>query len=372
MSAFLKNFVDGYHDLMINKRDTRVDGWLLMSSPFPTLLICACYIYFVKYLGPRLMRDRKPFELRSAIIVYNVIQVVSSIYLVYKGLVHAWLFRYSLRCQPVDYSDDPDELIVAQMCWWYYFCKFTEFLDTIFFVLRKKFDQITNLHVIHHSIMPAAVWWGVKFTPGGHATFFGMLNTFVHIIMYTYYLLAAMGPKYQKYLWWKKHLTTMQMVQFVTVFFHTAQLFFIECNFPKIIAYIMCFNSVMFLSLFSNFYIQAYIKRRRLPAVKKDEDHHDGVNNGLTNHSGISSDKATNRKNSGKDEKERRGVGKMITTIMTNASAACYIGQNGLYQSKDKTKGNDSCKSKVNFNGKSSGHLNNQTNGQFTTQKKNL
>jgi hypothetical protein len=55
-----------------------------MSSPVPTLIICACYIYFVKSLGPRLMRDRKPFELRSAIIIYNVIQVVASIYLVYK------------------------------------------------------------------------------------------------------------------------------------------------------------------------------------------------------------------------------------------------------------------------------------------------
>lgn len=57
-----------------------------------------------------------------------------------------------------------------------------------------------------------AVWFGVKFTPGGHSTFFGLLNTFVHIIMYTYYLLTAMGPQYQKYLWWKKYLTALQMV----------------------------------------------------------------------------------------------------------------------------------------------------------------
>lgn len=42
---------------------------------------------------------------------------------------------------------------------------------------------------------------------GGHSSFFGFLNTFVHIIMYTYYMLAAMGPKVQKYLWWKKYLT---------------------------------------------------------------------------------------------------------------------------------------------------------------------
>ena len=30
--------------------------------------------------------------------------------------------------------------------------------------------------------------------------------------MYTYYMLSAMGPQYQKYLWWKKHLTLLQLV----------------------------------------------------------------------------------------------------------------------------------------------------------------
>jgi len=39
-----------------------------------------------------------------------------------------------------------------------------------------------------------------------------MLNTFVHIIMYSYYLLSAFGPRFQKYLWWKKYLTVLQMV----------------------------------------------------------------------------------------------------------------------------------------------------------------
>lgn len=123
---------------------------------------------------------------------------------------------------------------MVHACWWYYFSKFTEFIDTvsalislfcsnvifllinlhfqIFFILRKKQSQVTTLHVIHHGCMPMSVWFGVKFTPGGHSTFFGFLNTFVHIIMYTYYMLSAMGPQYQKYLWWKKYLTTLQMV----------------------------------------------------------------------------------------------------------------------------------------------------------------
>jgi hypothetical protein len=40
----------------------------------------------------------------------------------------------------------------------------------------------------------------------------GVINSFVHIIMYSYYLLAALGPEVQKYLWWKKYITTLQMV----------------------------------------------------------------------------------------------------------------------------------------------------------------
>lgn len=57
-----------------------------------------------------------------------------------------------------------------------------------------------------------AIDFGLPPFPGGHSTFFGLLNTFVHIVMYTYYMFSAMGPQYQKYLWWKKYLTTLQMV----------------------------------------------------------------------------------------------------------------------------------------------------------------
>ncbi len=44
------------------------------------------------------------------------------------------------------------------------------------------------------------------------AFFLAMLNSFVHVIMYSYYGLSAMGPAVQKYLWWKKYLTQLQLV----------------------------------------------------------------------------------------------------------------------------------------------------------------
>ena len=47
---------------------------------------------------------------------------------------------------------------------------------------------------------------------GEQGVVIGFLNSVVHVAMYTYYMIAAMGPKYQKYLWWKKYITTIQLV----------------------------------------------------------------------------------------------------------------------------------------------------------------
>lgn len=55
---------------------------------------------------------------------------------------------------------------MARTCWWYYIAKFTEFFDTIFFILRKKYQHVSTLHVIHHGCMPFSVWMGMKFAPG--------------------------------------------------------------------------------------------------------------------------------------------------------------------------------------------------------------
>nr|XP_037874735.1 elongation of very long chain fatty acids protein AAEL008004 isoform X2 [Bombyx mori]XP_037874736.1 elongation of very long chain fatty acids protein AAEL008004 isoform X2 [Bombyx mori] len=286
--ALILEYLNDMHVFMDKYGDPRTNPWFLMSSPLPTLIICLSYVYLVKVLGPQFMENRKPYELKNLLILYNFLQVIFSAWLFYESMMGGWLFHYSLKCQPVDYTDNPvairigaagwftgrynfqcqpvdhskhpQTMRMVHACWWYYFSKFTEFFDTIFFVLRKKFDHVSTLHVIHHGVMPMSVWFGVKFTPGGHSTFFGLLNTFVHIVMYTYYMLAAMGPHMRKYLWWKKYLTTLQMVQFVGIMVHAFQLLFIECDYPRAFVWWIGMHAVMFFFLFKDFYDQSYSK----------------------------------------------------------------------------------------------------------------
>lgn len=60
---------------------------------------------------------------------------------------------------------------MANASWFYFVSKYVELLDTVFFVLRKKFNQVSVLHVYHHSTMLWTSWIAVKYTPGGHCTF---------------------------------------------------------------------------------------------------------------------------------------------------------------------------------------------------------
>lgn len=87
--------------------------------------------------------------------------------------------------------------------------------------------------------------------------------------MYAYYFLAALGPKVQRFLWWKKYLTSMQMIQFILVIIHAFQLLFIECNYPKAFVWWIGMHAVMFYFLFRDFYIQSY-KKKHSSALKKE------------------------------------------------------------------------------------------------------
>lgn len=76
------------------------------------MIILVSYIYFSVSAGPRYMKDKKPYELRNVLIVYNFIQVMLSMYLLYEGLMSGWLYDYNYFCQPVDYSDSPQAMRV--------------------------------------------------------------------------------------------------------------------------------------------------------------------------------------------------------------------------------------------------------------------
>lgn len=67
--------------------------------------------------------------------------------------------------------------------------------------------------------MVAAIWSTARFMPGGHASLLGIINCGVHVVMYTYYFLTAFKPELKRSLWWKKHITQIQLVRMQLKYF---------------------------------------------------------------------------------------------------------------------------------------------------------
>ncbi|CAF4588489.1 unnamed protein product [Rotaria socialis] len=242
------------------KTHIRVKNWTLMQDVFPTVMIAVVYIFAIIF-GRLWMKNQKPFELRNFMFIYNILQVIFCSYVTYESAYVWYEERYSFLCQPVDYSYRKTAIRACAACWWYYILKIADLTDTIIFVLRKKDNQITFLHVYHHLTMLFFSWYGGKYVAGGQSIFISILNSFIHIIMYAYYGLSACGSHIQKYLWWKRYLTQAQIIQFIAVILHSSINLLTPCNFPKIFDVAFLVYGMSILLLFSNFYLQNYIKK---------------------------------------------------------------------------------------------------------------
>ena len=106
---------------------------------------------------------------------------------------------------------------ISYTMWLVTMLKLIDLVETFVFVLRKKYKQISFLHVYHHVTTILLSWLSTKYVPVAMASFTMMLNCSVHVIMYIYYFLSTFGPKIQSALArYKPILTIVQMVSVQT------------------------------------------------------------------------------------------------------------------------------------------------------------
>jgi len=237
---------------------------LLKGGPIPVLTIMASYLLFVKIIGPRIMRDRNPLDLRVLMLLFNAFMLAVN----GAGFIFGFLASdFGTRlwaCKKIDpYDEDFKETLLVYLGYFYLWSRLLDMVDTIFFVLRKKYNHVSFLHVFHHGIVPLIAYMGLKLHPGGNAGYLPMTNVFIHTIMYSYYAMACMGPEMAQYIWWKKHLTQLQLVQFATVFSHALYSFFTPgCEFPMILSLAEMVISATFFVLFLKFYRDTYFNTK--------------------------------------------------------------------------------------------------------------
>lgn len=238
-------------------RDVRVDGLPFMSSIKPTLACLALY-YNMVYFGPRIMKNRQPFNLKWILVVYNLFITVLNAYIFIELAIGSARLHYSWFCQPFTISYDPESMRIVKALYLYFLSKLIEFCDTFFFIIRKKNNQLSFLHIYHHSTMFFFWWLGCRWVPAGSAWLGPMVNALIHVLMYSYYGLSVFGPKVRKYLWWKQYLTILQLIQFTGGLLLGLNAILTGCTFTRWMQYLLVVYMLSFMVLFGNFYKNAY------------------------------------------------------------------------------------------------------------------
>uniref|UniRef100_A0AAY4C2Q1 Elongation of very long chain fatty acids protein n=1 Tax=Denticeps clupeoides TaxID=299321 RepID=A0AAY4C2Q1_9TELE len=212
----------------------------------------------------------QPLSLRGIMVVYNLGLTLLSLYM-FCEVRETWNLSGGRVCHCMSLSPCTGKSFVS--CGGYYFSKVIEFMDTFFFILRKNNHQDhvparlpPRQHAEHlvvryelGAMWPCESYFGAAF------------NSFIHVLMYSYYGLSAV-PSLRPYLWWKRYITQGQLVQFVMTMFQTSCAVVWPCGFPMGWLYFQISYMVSLIILFTNFYVKTY-KRR---GGSKAKDHQNG------------------------------------------------------------------------------------------------
>jgi elongation of very long chain fatty acids protein 6 len=226
-------------------------------SAFSISMAYVVVIFGIKFA----MKDRKPFEFRLGLQLWNLWLAVFSIVgalvttrALFSSIVNEGFS--SSYCKAGSFFQGTSGL------WSFLFClsKIAELGDTLFIVLRKR--PLMFLHWYHHV---ATLNYGILSYADGTAfnSWIIWLNFSVHAIMYSYYFLAACKIRAPAAV--AQCITFLQITQFIithAVLFHVAYLVLTgqSCD-THFGTYMFCLiMELSYVYLFGSFFYQSYIK----------------------------------------------------------------------------------------------------------------
>jgi len=260
-----------YEQAMANG-DSRVAGFLFLD-PIQCLALIAVYLLtialLVSWVKGRQAAGKPDFKLTGPMLAHNVFLTGLSLYMCVELIRQAYL-NFSAPWGNGSLESGAGMAAVLHI---YYLSKISEFLDTVFMALRGKFNQITFLHLYHHASI-FFVWWAVVwFAPGGDSYFSASLNSWIHVMMYGYYLWAAAAgkrnptrkPRWNEPWFWRKYITRSQLLQFCIMFVQGWYVYLMvpDSLYPQWIALMLVIYMCTMLTLFGNFYLKAYTKGKK-------------------------------------------------------------------------------------------------------------
>ena len=143
-----------------------------------------------------------------------------------------------------------------KIIYYFYLSKYYEFVDTFLLYLNGKSPIF--LQKYHH--IGAVLCWHLSYVYKMDCIWIpSLLNSFVHTIMYSYYLGCLL--KIEKVRFIKKYITTMQLCQLVTII--SSNYLYKETDEKQTIVWIFNMYNAGLIFMFGKFYYENYIEKNK-------------------------------------------------------------------------------------------------------------
>ncbi|OSX76321.1 hypothetical protein BU14_0197s0017 [Porphyra umbilicalis] len=260
-------YVDQARDLVMHAATTVDAKWASIFGPihplsadFPLMRPSTAasfglaYLAFVALVPPLFKAVGFSIKLKPVMRLYNVFMVALSAYMCGMSILLARQSNDTVWCVPLASGEAGRRM--ATLTWIFTYSKVIEFLDSVFMVFEGRWRQLSFLHVYHHlSIL--SYWFAILWIAPGSDAYFSLAgNSFIHVLMYSYYLLASFNITP----WWKYYITYCQILQFVSfagqslyVGYHKTEA---VCDFPDVLSRGLLWYMLTLIVLFLNFLVK--------------------------------------------------------------------------------------------------------------------
>nr|QBO55930.1 elongation of very long chain fatty acid 3/6c [Brachionus rotundiformis] len=246
-------------DYVIKKREWIAQNWHW------TIVLSFLYIIAI-FVGQRIMENYQKFDLKRALVAWNLILAGFSFLGTARFLPH---FIFVLRNKGIEGSICVQDFALGVPgCWAYLFIlsKVAELIDTLFIILRKQ--KLIFLHWYHHATVLIYCWFASK-DSSSSGRWFIIMNYIVHSFMYGYYGFRALRFRIPK--WVNIAITSGQISQMVVGLYvnsiaYKKKINGEECHVSYDSIYWSFFMYFTYFVLFFNFFMNAYLKKQ--PFIK--------------------------------------------------------------------------------------------------------
>lgn len=183
------------------------------------ILITLAYLCLV-FFGVRCMERRPPVQkgVFEWMIVYNATQALLNLRLAIALLNEVWQLGYQ---RPWGNALDPSETghKLGMLIWFQYHCRQLDLLDTLFMIIRKKFQRISFVHVYLRLLNLWGWFIACRYACGGDTYFPAFVNATCQVLVYVYYTVHLVRPRGVPF-FRRARVAEMQVLQFTVCAAH--------------------------------------------------------------------------------------------------------------------------------------------------------